>query len=113
MRTGLDNFHAGEMGYAVDRSGVNRETKPAAWNFELAYRPMDPLQLAVKYEGSGDMFGLFPEKQYGFAVSYDLFKSTTLSAEYLHGEYDDNNRNHDGTVEDSRDGVTLQLAVEF
>lgn len=111
--TALDNFHAGEMGYAVDRSGVNRETKPAAWNFELAYRPMDPLQLAVKYEGSGDMFGLFPEKQYGFAVSYDLFKSTTLSAEYLHGEYDDNNRNHDSTVEDSRDGVTLQLAVEF
>ncbi|MBW1732594.1 MAG: hypothetical protein JRJ75_17255, partial [Deltaproteobacteria bacterium] len=84
-----------------------------AWNVELAYRPMDPLQLAVKYEGTKDMFGLFPEKQYGVVVSYDLFESTTISAEYLHGEYDDNNQNGDGNVEDSKDAVTLQLVVEF
>ncbi|HDZ24756.1 MAG TPA: LbtU family siderophore porin [Desulfobacteraceae bacterium] len=111
--TALDDFHAGEMGYAIDRNGDAQETKPAAWNMELAYRPMDPLQLAVKYEGTGDKFGLFPEKQYGLCVSYDLFESTTLSAEYLHGDYDDNNQNGDGNVEDSRDAVTLQLAVEF
>ena len=74
---------------------------------------MDPIQLAVKYEGTKDMFGLFPEKQYGVVVSYDLFESTTISAEYLHGEYDDNNQNADGNVEDSKDAVTLQLAVEF
>ncbi|MBW2095323.1 MAG: LbtU family siderophore porin [Deltaproteobacteria bacterium] len=111
--TALDDFHAGEMGYAVDRNGNAAETRPAAWNLELAYRPMDPLQLAVKYEGTKDLFGLFPEKQYGFAVSYDLFESTTISAEYLHGDYDDNNRNSDGNVEDSRDAVTVQLAVEF
>lgn len=110
--TALDDLHAGEMGYAIDRNGDAQETKPAAWNFELAYRPMDPLQLTVKYEGTGDMFGLFPEKQYGLCVSYDLFEFTTLSAEYLHGEYDDN-QNSDGKVEDSRDVVTVQLAVEF
>ena len=111
--TALDDFHVGEMSYAIDRKGDAQETKPAAWNFELAYRPMDPLELAVKYEGTGDMFGLFPQKQYGLAISYDLFESTTLSAEYLHGDYDDNNQNSDGNVEDSRDAVTLQLAVEF
>jgi len=111
--TAMDDFHAGEMGYAVDRNGNPAETKPVAWNVELAYTPMDPLQLAVKYEGTKDMFGLFPEKQYGLCVSYDLFESTTISAEYLHGEYDDDNQNADGNVEDSKDAVTLQLAVEF
>ena len=111
--TAMDGFHAGEMGYALDRNGNTAETKPVAWNVELAYRPMDPLQLAVKYEGTKDMFGLFPEKQYGLAISYDLFESTTISGEYLHGEYDNNNQNADGDVEDSKDAVTLQLAVEF
>ncbi|MBW2027078.1 MAG: LbtU family siderophore porin, partial [Deltaproteobacteria bacterium] len=84
--TALDDFRAGEMAYAVDRNGNARKSSPAAWNFEFAYRPVDPLQLAVKYEGTKDLFGLYPEKQYGVAISYDLFESTTLSAEYLHGE---------------------------
>ena len=111
--TALDDFRAGEMAYAVDRNGNARKSSPAAWNFELAYSPVDPLQLAVKYEGTKDLFGLYPEKQYGVAVSYDLFESTTLSAEYLHGDYDDNNQNSDGDIADSRDAVTLQLAIEF
>jgi len=111
--TALDDFRAGEMNYALDRNGNPEETKPAAWNLELAYRPMEPLQLAVKYEGTRDMYGLVPESQYGFAISYDLLESTTLSTEYLHGDYDDNNQNSDCNVEDSRDAVTLQLAVEF
>ncbi|MBW1723550.1 MAG: LbtU family siderophore porin, partial [Deltaproteobacteria bacterium] len=86
--TAMDDFHAGEMRYAVDRNGNPAETKPVAWNVELAYRPMDRLQLPVKYEGTKDIFGLFPERQYGVVVSYDLFESTTISAEYLHGEYE-------------------------
>ena len=59
------------------------------------------------------MFGLFPEHQYGGVVSWELIKNTTLSAEYLHCEYDENNRNADGQVEDKRDIFTVQLAVEF
>jgi len=109
----LDDFHAGEMVYAIDRNSNPATSKPAAWNLELAFRLFDPLQLAVRYEGTGDMFGLYPAKQYGLAVSYDIFKSTTLSAEYLHGDYDDNNQNSAGNTEDSRDAVTLQLAIEF
>ena len=111
--TALDDFLAGEMGYAVDRNGINRRTKPAAWNLEFAFRPIDPLQLAVRYEGTDEMFGLFPEDQWGGAVSWEIFKYTTLSAEYLHGEYDDNNLNGDGMIEDERDLFTLQLAIEF
>ena len=111
--TALDDFPAGEMAYALNRNGTAVETTPCAWNLELAYRPLDPLRFAVKYEGSEDLFGLFPKRQYGFSVSYDLFASTTLSAEYLHGDYDEDNQNESGQEEDSRDGITFQLAVEF
>jgi len=55
------------------------------------------------------MYDLFPEDQYGFAVSWELFKYTTLSAEYLHGEYEDNAT----TVDRDQDIFTMQLAIEF
>ncbi|MBW1802848.1 MAG: LbtU family siderophore porin, partial [Deltaproteobacteria bacterium] len=38
--TALDDFLAGEMGYAVDRNGAPTKTKPAAWNLEFAFRPI-------------------------------------------------------------------------
>ena len=107
--TALDDFRAGEMAYSVDRLGVARDTRPAAWNFEFAYRPIDSVQLAIRYEGSDEMYDLFPEDQYGFAVSWELFKYTTLSGEYLHGEYEDNAT----TVDRDQDIFTMQLAIEF
>jgi len=105
----LDDFRAGEMAYAVNRLGAAADTRPAAWNFEFAYRPIDNVQLAIRYEGSDEMYDLFPEDQYGFAVSWELFKYTTLSAEYLHGEYEDNAT----TVDRDQDIFTMQLAIEF
>lgn len=111
--TALDDFEAGEMGYAVDRIGVQRETQPAAWNLEFTVMPIDLLRLAVRYEGSDEMFGLFPKDQYGASASYELFKYTTLPGEYLHGEYDNDNQNAGGMTEDEMDAFTLQLAVEF
>ena len=107
--TALDDFRAGEMAYAVDRLGVARDTRPAAWNFEFAYRPIDNVQLAIRYEGSDEMYDLFPEDQYGFAVSWEFFKYTTLSGEYVHGEYEDNAT----TVDRDQDIFTMQLAIEF
>lgn len=105
----LDEFHPGEMAYAVDRAGIAQKTKPAAYNFEFAYRPIDTVQLALRYEGSKNMFALHPEKQYGGCISWELLECTVLSAEYLRGTYDENN---DVTMED-RDLFTVQLAVEF
>jgi hypothetical protein len=107
--TALNDFRAGEMAYAVDRLGAARDTRPAAWNFEFAYRPIDNVQLAIRYEGSHGMYDLFPENQYGFAVSWELFKYTTLSGEYLHGEYADNAT----TVDRDQDIFTMQLAIKF
>jgi hypothetical protein len=55
------------------------------------------------------MYALTPETQYGLVASYDLLENITLSAEYMHGDYDEDN---DDDLEEV-DTVTMQLAVGF
>ena len=93
----IDEFQVGEL-------ITERESKPMACNFELAYAVNDKLEVAGRYEFSDDLWDLFPEEQYGPVVSYSLFENTTLAVEYLHGEYGNG---------DTRDLVTAQLAIEF
>lgn len=107
--TALEDFRPGEMLYAVDRNGTFRETRPAAWNMEFAVMPFPGVQVAARYEGSNEMYDLFPEDQYGGSVSWEVWKYLTLSAEYLHGEYEDSNT----AVDRDRDVVTVQAAAEF
>jgi len=95
----LDEFEAGELSF-----DGGKEFQPETWNFELAYAATDRLEVAVKYEGGDDLGDFLPEDQYGAAVSYGLFENTSLSLEYLHGEFEN---------DDERDLVTTQLAVEF
>ena len=95
----LDEFEAGELLF-----DGGKEFQPETWNFELAYAATDRLEVAVKYEGGDDLGDFLPEDQYGAAVSYGLFENTSLSLEYLHGEFEN---------DDERDLVTTQLAIEF
>jgi hypothetical protein len=95
----LDEFEAGELSF-----DGGKEFQPETWNLELAYAATDRLELAVKYEGGDDLGDFLPEDQYGASVTYGLFESTSLSLEYLHGEYEN---------DDQRDLITTQLAVEF
>jgi hypothetical protein len=95
----LDEFEAGELSF-----DGGKEFQPETWNIELAYAATDRLELAVKYEGGDDLGDFLPEDQYGASVTYGLFESTSLSLEYLHGEYEN---------DDQRDLITTQLAVEF
>jgi hypothetical protein len=111
--TTLDHFLSGEMAYAMNRNGVPRATKPAAWNFEFAWRPVACVQVGVKYEGTGEAYGLFPERQYGGVVSWEPLRHTTLSAEYLRGRYDEDNQDANGNVQKDRDLFTVQMAIEF
>lgn len=78
--------------------------EPKTWNFELGCAVTEALTVATKYEGGDDLGDLLPDEQYGIVASYGLFKYTTLSLEYLHGEFENN---------DERDLVTVQLAFEF
>lgn len=78
--------------------------EPKGWNFEAAYlfEDMD-WEVAVRYEGSNDFPG-FPIGQGGACLSWGLLPNTTLAAEYLYGEFKNN---------DKRNLITFQLAFEF
>ncbi|MGD8387073.1 MAG: LbtU family siderophore porin [Desulfobacteraceae bacterium] len=95
----LDSFEAGELTF-----DNGRRAEPRAWNLELAFAPMEKLELGVRYEGSDDMNDFLPETQFGGVVSYEVFKYTTLSLEYLHGTFEN---------DDERDLITTQFAIEF
>ncbi len=82
--------------------------KPRAWNLELAYAPLNDLELAVSYAGCDDcgagIDDFLPEKQYGGVVIYNLNEDVSLAVEYLYGEFENN---------DKVNSATGQLAVEF
>ncbi len=86
------------------------DDKPAAWNFELAARVMPKLEVAMRYGGSSEAGGYddteinMPQSQIGGALLYDFLADTSITFEYLHGEYKN---------ETEDDLATLQLAVEF
>ncbi len=97
----------------LDSDGDGRGDRPLAWNLEVAWTPVEDVELALRYEGSDEFAGQ-PERQYGADVSWSPWEHTTLSLEYLHGEFDrDFSADDDGNVLDRQDLVTAQLAFEF
>jgi hypothetical protein len=95
----LDAFEAGELAF-----DGGEKLEPKTWNIELGYAVSEKLNIAAKYEGGDDLGDLLPDRQYGAVASYELFKYTTFSLEYLHGEFEN---------DDEQDMVTAQLAFEF
>ncbi len=97
-----DDFTANDIATAA-ANDVTIESKPSAWNVELAYSVNEALEVAAKLEGSKDIDDL-PEDKYGVTVSYGLYEGTTLAAEYMNSEYKGGQEG---------DALTLQLALEF
>ncbi len=95
----LDDFKAGELGF----SG-SAQARPAAWYLEAALTPITDWTFALRYEATSDLFNQEPEKQWGATVSWQFLPDTSLSLEYLRGDYEDDS---------SRDLVTSKLAVAF
>jgi hypothetical protein len=106
---GVKAFAAADL----DEDGNGKGDKPLAWNLEVSWAPVEQVELAARYEGSDEFAGQ-PERQYGLAVSWSPWAYTTLSLEYLRGEFDDDfSADEDGNVLDRRDLVAAQLAFEF
>lgn len=100
----LDKFSVGELTY-----DGGEESEPGALNIELACAPMEKLELAVRYGKTEDIKGgpdqdALVETQYGIAAAYSLFENTTLSLEYLKGEYEN---------DDEVTLFTTLLSIEF
>ena len=89
----------------LDLDGDGNGDQPVTFNVELAYAVSDALEVAARYEGNEEYFDL-PETQYGLALAYGLHENTTISLEYLTGEYDN-------LASDEVSSVTAQLTVEF
>jgi hypothetical protein len=101
----------------TDFGGIGKKFQPETWNLELGYTfsylKGKEMTVAVKYEGSNDAAfidpDLFMEKQYGIAISANLFSSekwgtnVNLNVEYLHGEADDDIVKLIGGYTDSKD----------
>lgn len=96
--TALDEFNAGQFGENDD------DLTPSAWNLEVAYAPMEELELALRYAQTEEVENYLPETQYGLAGAYRLFENTTLALEFLKNEYEN---------DDETSVVTAQLAIEF
>jgi hypothetical protein len=100
----------------LDADGDDRGDRPLAWNLEASWALLDTLEVAVRYEQSREFAGQ-PERQYGADVSWSPWQSTTLSLEYLRGEFDPafagDVVSSAGSPADRRDLLTAQLAFEF
>lgn len=100
----------------LDADGNGKGDQPLAWNLEASWAVRDNVELALRFEGSDEFAGQ-PERQYGADVSWSPWENTTLSLEYLRGEFDRDFAgdlvSSDGSPADKRDQVTAQLAFEF
>ena len=81
---------------------INFKTK--AWNFEVAFIPIEDFEVAVRYGGSADTLNFLPVMQLGICGIYEIFNNTTIGLEYLYEEFE----NDDEVIT-----LTTQLAVEF
>ena len=97
----IDEFQAGELSF-----DAGRRSEPTSWNVELAVNPMEKLSIAGRYSGTDDIRGgaFLPETQFGAVTSYEIFGGISVSLEYLHNEFQNDDRQHI---------VTGQLAAEF
>ncbi len=95
-----DSYKAGALGYAP----AEAKPEPYAYNIEAAVMPWAGWTFAVRFEGSGDLYGEQPERQWGLGAKWEFIKDTTLGLEYMRGDYQN---------DDTRDLITTQLAVKF
>lgn len=113
---GIKNFELiGEVVQANNKfSEFDTNTdKPFAYNLELAYFATNTTQLAIRYERS-DEFAEQPEKQYGVSVTWRPISNISITADYLHANFEDefilNGAEEDL---DDRDLIAIELTLEF
>lgn len=89
------------------------EDKPSAYNIECVYYLDNTLQIAARYEGSNE-YADAPKRQYGMSVSWRPIDRVNITADYLHGEYENDFVFDDEDQElDDRDLFSFQASIEF
>jgi hypothetical protein len=83
---------------------LGHDFEPSAWNAEVAFAPMEDLEIAARYGGSNDTLNMLPETQYGVVAAYGIFENTSLALEFMHNQFEN---------DDEENNITAQLAIEF
>jgi len=87
--------------------------KPTAYNFEIAYFPIESIQLAFRIEHSKELSDN-PEWKYGIAASWRFARKFNFSIDYLRASYKSNFVFDDNDNElDSSQQIGAQFALEF
>ena len=97
-------FFEAEYISVVESFEEDKNFKPKIWNFELAFIPIENIEVAVRCGGSADTLNFLPDTQLGIGGIYEIFKNTSIGLEYLYEEFE----NDEKVV-----SLTTQLAVEF
>ncbi len=97
-------FFKAEYVGAVESFEEDKNFEPKAWNFEVAFIPIEDVEVAVRYGGSADTLNFLPDTQLGIGGIYEIFNNTYIGLEYLYEEFE----NDDELVT-----ITTQFAVEF
>ncbi len=75
-------FFEAEYVGAVESFEEDKNFKPKAWNFEVAFIPIEDFEVAVRYGGSLDTFGttenFLPDTQVGICGIYEIFNNTSI-----------------------------------
>ena len=100
-------FFKAEYVGAVESFEEDKNFEPKAWNFEVAFIPIEDLEVAVRYGGSSDTLNFLPDTQVGICGIYEIFNNTSIGLEYLYEDFE-NDDELDEVVT-----ITTQLAVEF
>ncbi|WP_338602683.1 LbtU family siderophore porin [Desulfoferula mesophila] len=94
------SFGPGELAFAPPGASP----QPWAYNLELSWALAETWRLTGRWEGSGDLYSEYPERQAGVCLAWEPWIHLALALEYQHGEYPD------GTLQDL---VTSQLSLMF
>ena len=103
-------FFEAEYVGAVESFEEDKNFEPKAWNFEVAFIPIEDVEVAVRYGGSKDTLNFLPDTQVGICGIYEIFNNTTIGLEYLYEEfeyYEEIGKDTEVVT------ITTQLAVEF
>lgn len=96
-------FAAGDLDVNADGRG----DRPQTWNLEAAWALTPEVEVAARYGGSRELVEA-PRQEYGADLSWIPQAATTLSLEYLHGNFASS-----WAAVESSDQLTLQVALVF
>jgi hypothetical protein len=99
-------YLAAARAFAADDLAAN-VNRPQTWNLEAAWALTPAVELAARYGGSRELAEA-PRHEYGVDLSWSPLAATTVSFEYLHGNF------ASALASISRsDQLTMQVALAF